>query len=282
MKPVGLCLLGLLLVLCLATAVAGSRRSHRNHKKSKRDTGVHIEIYYPKGLMVWYPQRSGMTGFGIEIFLNQRHLIDDEAACDICLNTTEVTYGKYVLRSDDAIVRGGDHLMYNAIKQKVNGSSYIMRSNEFYVAESRILPQQAQCPSRTPAASGSSSERIAQLEEEVNTLETIVYDIFQHCNNITQISKNLFLNFRPAESRLESKQLFDYTLNVLKEMLPKVDWDTVLINAYYYEDGVAFEVKTLIDKLKVLQMAKNFTQFTVNDLDDLEATTESNNEIDDY
>lgn len=280
MKPVGFCLVGLLLVgLCLSS-VEGGRRSH--HRKTKRDTGVHIEIYYPKGLMVWYPHRTGMAGFGIEIFLNQRHLIDDEAVCDICLNTTELTYGKYVLRSDDAIVRGGDHLMYNAIKQKVNGSAYIMRSNEFYVAESRILSQQAKCPPQSRPTSGSSTERIATLEEEVNALETIVYDVFQHCNNVTQISKNLYLNFRPAETtRLDSKQLFNYTRNVLKEMLPKIDWDAVLINAFYYEDGVAFEVKTLIDKLKVLQMSKNFTQFTVNDLDDMETTTEGN-EIEDY
>lgn len=279
MKPVGLCLVGLLLAgLCLAS-VEGSRR--KSSRKNKRDTGVHIEIY-TKGLMVWYPKRSEMVGFGIEIFLNQRHLIDDEAVCDICLNTTELTYGKFILRSDDAIVRGGDHLMYNAYKQKVNGSAYIMRSNEFYVAESRILPQQAQCPSGPRPASGSSAERIATLEDEVNALETIVYDVFQHCNNITQISKNLYLNFRPAEAtRLDSKQLFEYTRTVLQEMLPKVDWDTVLINAFYYEDGVAFEVKTLIDKLKVLQMAKNFTQFTVNDLDDMETTTEGN-EIEDY
>lgn len=279
MKRVGFCLVGLLLALCLTSVVEG-RKSHR---KSKRDTGVHIEIYYPKGLMVWYPQRPGMVGFGIEIFLNQRHMIDDEAVCDICLNTTEVSYGKFILKSDDAIVRGGDHLMYNAIKQKVNGSAYVMRSNEFYVAESRILPQQAQCSSKSRPPSGSSTERIATLEEEVNALETIVYDVFQHCNNITQISKNLYLNFRPAgETRLDSKQLFTYTKNVLAEMLPKINWDTVLINAFYYEDGVAFEVKTLIDKLKVMQMSKNFTQFTVNDLDDMETSTEGNNEIDDY
>lgn len=279
MKPVELCLVGLLLVgLCLTSVEGGHRKSSR---KNKRDTGVHIEIYYPKGLMVWYPQRSGMVGFGIEIFLNQRHLIDDEAVCDICLNTTELTYGKFLLRSDDAVVRGGDHLMYNAFKQKVNGSAYIMRSNEFYVAESRILPQQAECTSRPRPASGSSAEKIATLEDEVNALETIVYDVFQHCNNITQISKNLYLNFRPAQTiHLNSKQLFEYTRDVLIEMLPKVDWETVLINAYYYEDGIAFEVKTLIDKLKVLQMAKNFTQFTVNDLDDMESTTEGN-EIED-
>lgn len=273
-KPTtALCLVGLLLVLCVSYLEAGGRHRHRSHRKSHRDTGVHIEIYHPKGLMVWYPQRRGMISFGIEIFLNQKHQIDDEAVCDICLNTTEVTYGKFILRSDDAIIRGGDHLMYNAIKQKVNGTAYTMRSNEFYVADSRIISQKT---SSRPTPSGDQQNTVASLEEEINVLENVVYNVFQHCNNVTRTSKNLYLNFRPAETRLDSKALYAYTLNVLQEMLPKINWETVLINTFYYEDGVAFEVKTLIDKLKVLQMSRNFTQFTVSDLDDLEGTPEDN------
>lgn len=74
-----------------------------------------------------------MLGFGIEIFLNQKYSLD-EPKCDICLNTTEVTYGKFMIRSDNAIIRAGDHLKYRVIKQMVNGSVHAMKSNEFYVA----------------------------------------------------------------------------------------------------------------------------------------------------
>lgn len=273
-STVGLCLAILLLVLSATTLEA--RRKNR-----KRDQNVHIEIYYPKGLMVWYPKQRGMVSFGIEIFLNQKYDGSEELKCDVCMNTTEVSYGKFIIRNDNAIVRAGDHLMYRAIKQKINGSAYVAKSSEFYVAESRILPQLEECSPSVPTTRLSNDQsNIAMLEDEVTLLENIVYDAFQHCNNVTQTSKNLFLNFRPVDTRLDSKALFTNTLAELKKMLPKIDWDTVLVNAFYYEDGVGFEVKTLIDKLKALQMAKNLSQHTVTDLDDLDQfVDDESNEI---
>lgn len=257
--------LAILLLVLSATTLEARRRNHR------RDQNVHIEIYYPKGLMVWYPKHPGMTKFGIEIFLNQKYETSEEPKCDICLNTTNVSYGKFMIHHDSAIVRAGDHLMYRAIKQKVNGPAYVAKSNEFYVAESRILPQLDGCSSpTTPTKSSNDQSNIAMLEDDVTLLESIVYDVFQHCNNVTQTSKNLYLDLRPMDTRLDSKALFDYTLDVLKEMLPKIDWDTVLVNTFYYEDVIGFEVKTLIDKLKALQMSKSLGQQTVTVLDDLD------------
>lgn len=276
-----LCVSLLLLALCLPSS-EGKRHRYRGNRRSKCKTGVQIEIYNPKGLMVWYPKRPNMSEFRIEIFLNQKDSTDDEAVCDVCLNTTEVSYGKFIIRSDDAIIRGGDHLMYNAFKINANGSVYAIESNEFHVAESRIISRQAGCSSRSRSSIASVADdkkKIAMLEDELNVLENIVYGVIEHCNNVTQISKNLYLNFRPVDTRLDSRDLFNYTSSVLKEMLPKVDWDTVLIYATYYEDGVAFEVKTLIDKLKVLQMAKDLTNYTVSDLDELDGTLDEDNEI---
>ncbi|XP_058814221.1 uncharacterized protein LOC131678241 [Topomyia yanbarensis] len=273
-----LCLVGLLLALCVGSLEAGRHRKW----KSKRSSDVHIEIYHPKGLIVWYPQKPGVVKFGIEIFLNKQLMMAEEPVnCDICQNTTEVSYGKFIIENDDAIIRGGDHLMYNAIKQKANGSAYITRSNEFYVSESRIISRQKkECSLKGRSSLEKSKQSL--LEEEIYVLQGVVHDIFLHCNNVTRSSKNLYLNFRPADTRLDSKGLYNYTLNVLKEMLPQVDWETVLIHTFYYDDGIAFEVKTLIDKLKVLQMSKNFNQFTVSDMDDLDGSSNPDNEIELY
>ncbi|XP_058451916.1 uncharacterized protein LOC131430739 [Malaya genurostris] len=274
-----LCLVGLLLALCVVSLEAGRHRK----QKSKRHLDVHIEIYHPKGLIIWHPQQAGMVGFGIEIFLNkQLMLLEEPVTCDICQNTTEAAYGKFIIENDDAIIRGGDHLRYNAIALGDNGAAYIMKRNEFYVSESRILKRQKQeCSPKTQAASDL-QQYPSTMEEEIEILRNVVNDIFQHCNNVTRSSKNLFLNFRPADTRLDSKGLYNYTLNVLKEMLPKVNWDTELIHAFYYDDGIAFEVKTLIDKLKVLQLSKDFVQFTISDLDDLEGSSSTNNEIESF
>ncbi|XP_055639226.1 uncharacterized protein LOC129777160 [Toxorhynchites rutilus septentrionalis] len=276
-----LCLVAVLLVLCICPLEAGRHRN-RSHRKSKRDTGVHIEIYHPKGVMIWYPQRPGMVAFGIEIYLNKKHMVDDEPVCDICMNTTEVSYGKFILRNDNAVVRGGDHLMYNAIKQKVNGSAYVMKSNEFYVADSRIINTPTECSPNIRSQSEDKPSNVQTLKEDISLLENIVYNTYQHCNNITRTSKKLFLNFRPTETRLDSKELFKYTLSSLKDVLPKMDWDNVLVDAFYYDDGIGFEVKSLIDKLKALQMARNFVQLTVNDLDEFNDSSDDDNEIDTY
>lgn len=255
-----------ILLLVLAAPTLEARRKSR-----RRDQNVHIEIYYPKGIMVWYPKQQGIVGFGIEIFLNQKYESSEEHECDICLNTTDVSYGKFIIHNDNAIVRAGDHLMYRAIKQKKNRSAYVAKSNEFYVAASRILPQLDGCSSPISTTRSSNDDsKIATHADEITLLENIVYNTFQHCNNITQTSKNLFLNFRPLDSRLDSKALFDYTLDALKDMLPKIDWDTVLVNAFYYENGVGFEVKSLLDKLKALQMSNTLTRSTVTDLDDVD------------
>lgn len=265
-----LCLAGLLLALCVE---AGRYRS--SHRKSKRDTGVHIEIYYPKGVMIWYPQRPGMKGFGIEVYLNQKDKIDDEAVCDICLNTTELTYGKYILKNDDVIIRGGDHLLYEAIKIKTNGSAYVMKSDEFYVAESRIRLLKSDC-------SGSSNKKstVASLQEENDLLQNVISDLFQHCNNVTQASRNLFLNYSPISTEFSSQELQDMAKIVLQSLLPAIDWEDTLIRTFYFEQGVGLEVKTLVDKLKILQLSKRFTEFHIGDLDDMEVSGEANNEID--
>lgn len=270
----GLCLAALLLVFCVSTIEAGRNRHRSSHKK--RDSSVHIEIYYPKGLMVWYPQRPGVVSFGIDIFLNQKYVPLRDMVCDICLNTTEVSYGKFMLRSDDAIIRGGDHLTYNAIIQKVNGSAYSLKSNDFYVAESRILMRDVGCSStsNTGARVGNDESDVTKLEDDIALLENIVYDMVQHCNNVTQISKNLYLGVRPADTRLDAEALYKFTLEKLKQLLPKMDWDKTLINAYHYDEGIAFEVKTLVDKLKALQMARNSAPDTVTDLDEMDESNE--------
>ncbi|XP_055595321.1 uncharacterized protein LOC129745947 [Uranotaenia lowii] len=276
-----LCLLALLLVLCASSLAEGRRRNrYRGHRSRPRDTRVRIEIYQPKGIMVWYPKRPGMTLFGIEIYLNHEpsmmwhHDSAEEVTCDICMNTTEVSYGKFILRNDDAIIRGGDRLSYNVIKQKVNGSAYISASNEFFVAENRI---RSTCNRQVTTPPTTDPSTVNMLEDDISVLENVVYDVFQQCRNVSDITNNLFINVRPAsDTRMDSKQLYASTKATLEKLLPQFDWNLTLTNAYYYDDGVAFEVRTLIDKLKILRRAKDFVQYTIQDLDEIGMVDEDN------
>lgn len=264
-----LCLV--ILLLMITTLEARHHRDHHHKHHRKRDQHVHIEIYYPKGMLVWYPKQQEMAGFGIEIFLNQKHSVDTPK-CDICLNTTESTYGKFMIRNDNAIIRAGDHLKYRVIKHMVNGSIHAMKSNEFYVADYRLLPQLDGCSSSLSTSGTTKDPTSPGLKAEINLLESIIYDIFQHCNNVTQPSKNLFLHSHPEKPLLDSKALYNRTLQMLKKNIPSIDWDKKLMHAFYYENGVGFEVKTMIDKLKVLYLSKNMIQpnpYVISDLDEL-------------
>ncbi|XP_055545111.1 uncharacterized protein LOC129730093 [Wyeomyia smithii] len=251
------CLLVLLLIECVDFSNAGRGRYRKRH------SGVQIEIYHPKGVTVWYPKKQHVVMFGIEIYLNSPSM----KSCDICLNTTDSYYGKFILRDDNAIIRGSDQLRYKAIMQKIDGT-YFNEIGDFHVAESRIISRQTEC-SRDNQATTPNSD-VTKLQQKITVLQNVVSDLFQHCNNITQSSKRLYLNNHPMETELDSEGLHNYTLNELKKLLPSLDWDTLLIHTEYYGDGIAFEVKTFVEKLMVLQMSKASEQFTISDLDELD------------
>lgn len=278
MKPTASLLIVTLLVLLCASSL--DARSHKRRKSQRRiDLHENFEIYHPKGLTVWHPKVRGLVGFGVEVFLNQRSG-SSKPSCDICLNTTDISYGKFIIHDDEAIIRAGDNLKYRFIFQMSNGTTF-ERKGEFFVSGNRMFLQQERCSSKpTSSPAEVDQSKTAMYEEDINLLETIVYDVFQHCNNVTEISKNLYLNSRPAAAVLEPKQLFENTQGVLQNMLPKINWKTVLVNAFYYNDGVGFEVLTLIDKLKILQLSKSFVQTTIIDLDELDQSTDEGSSTD--
>lgn len=131
--------------------------------------------------------------------------------------------------------------------------------------ENRIVDLQESCSSTTSTSTTELAlPRAAALEEDISILEKIVHDVIEHCNNVMEISKNLYLDSRPAPN-LDPKKLYEFTLNELKTMLPEISWNTVLIDTFYFNDGVGFEVKTYLDKLKVLKLSTSFNQSAISE-----------------
>lgn len=75
---------------------------------------MNFEVHEPKGLTVSMVQHNpNTTLFGIELFVNHKPgLSNDSHQCDVCLNTTAVTYGKFIVEDDEAIVKKGDVFYY--------------------------------------------------------------------------------------------------------------------------------------------------------------------------
>lgn len=58
-------------------------------------------------------QRSpNNTFFGIELFINQDPKRSNETHCDVCQNTTTITYGKFIVEDEVVVIKKGDVLYY--------------------------------------------------------------------------------------------------------------------------------------------------------------------------
>ncbi|XP_040168977.1 uncharacterized protein LOC120903551 [Anopheles arabiensis] len=284
-------LLWLVAASCLLESVDARKSRGSSKRSSRRPKGVNIEIYHPKGVMVWYPYRAGMELFGIEIFINKANQpsssgdsSEEESTppvCDICLNTTEVSYGKFILRSEDAVIRSRDHVYYNAIVKKTSGKAYVSRSNDFYVSESRILlgdmtEKASSCNGTTAVANLSDNDK--RLEDEIKLLEAILLEVSDQCQ--ANRTKQLLLSAE-TPTRYDAKQLYQYVAGQLEQKLPAIDWNRTLVDAFYATNGIGFEVASTIYKLKVLKLAKALPDHPITDLDSFQ-TEDMTNDIDSW
>ncbi|XP_052896710.1 uncharacterized protein LOC128303701 [Anopheles moucheti] len=283
-------LIWLVAASCLLDSVDAKRRSGSSKRYSKRPKNVNIEIYHPKGVMIWYPYRAGMEMFGIEIFINKANQpVADSSeeditppTCDICLNTTEVSYGKFILRSTDAIIRKQDHVFYNAILKKASGEAYLSRSNDFYVSESRILHgdmtvNASACGRETAVAPLSDNDK--QLASEIKLLESILLELNDQCNQwAPNRTKQLLLNLE-TPTRYDAKQLYQYVTVELDQNMPAINWNRTLVEAFYVSNGIGLEMATMIDKMKVLKLAEKLPTSLITDLDSFQ-TEDMTNDID--
>lgn len=278
---------------CLLESVDARKSRGSSKRSSRRPKGVNIEIYHPKGVMIWYPYRTGMELFGIEIFINKANQpgasgdsSEEEATppvCDICLNTTDVSYGKFILRSEDAIIRSRDHVHYNAIVKKANGKAYVSRSNEFYVSESRILLGDMTggaggCGTAPSAATAVAnlSDNDKQLAKEIKLLEEILLELNDQCHAGDQNRTKQLLLSAETPTRYDAKQLYQYVEAQLAQKLPSINWNRTLVDAFYASNGIGFEVATIVDKLKVLTLAKALPDRPITDLDSFQAEDMTN------
>lgn len=125
-----------LIVLCgllLAVGLVVGHRHHHRHNHGGRHCGgwgchhhghhgrhhwrpqvplVNFEVHQPKGLEVSMVQRTpNVTFFGMEIYVN-KDPNSTIASCDVCHNTTTVSYGKFIITDEDAIIKRGDILFF--------------------------------------------------------------------------------------------------------------------------------------------------------------------------
>lgn len=89
---------------------------HGRHHWHHHAPFVNFEVHEPKGLTVSMVQRSpNSTLFGIELFINQDPMHSNQTHCDVCQNTTTITYGKFIVEDDVVVIKKGDVLFYHVL-----------------------------------------------------------------------------------------------------------------------------------------------------------------------
>ncbi|XP_058452145.1 uncharacterized protein LOC131430900 [Malaya genurostris] len=100
---------------------------HRHHGGHNWPRNLNFEIREPKGLEVSRIQMGpSETFFGIELYVNQDPR-ENGTRCDVCHNTTDVTYKKFIIEDEDVIIKKGDLLSY-----------YVLLGNESNVIRHQI------------------------------------------------------------------------------------------------------------------------------------------------
>lgn len=86
---------------------------HGRHHWHRHTPFVNFEVHEPKGLTVSVVQRSpNTTFFGVELYVNHDPAKSTDLQCDVCHNTTTITYGKFIVEDPDVIIKKGDVLFY--------------------------------------------------------------------------------------------------------------------------------------------------------------------------
>lgn len=246
-----------LLCLTVASVVEGGFwdwfRSDKN--KGHAVCRVEFEVFDPQGLRLWTAQKEQVKGFGVELFINPVRG-RNEQRCSLCRNTTEVKHGKFFLQDENVIVKSGDILEYVVITD--NGKSIQRHKPRKLIVDDFMIKPKGKCscpPSTvTPATPLETAKQVfEEPTAEIAMLERILERVSKKCAD-GAMSNFLFLQTdRTDGSTDDLKQIVSNYFESKDALKPLTK---TVISAEDGADGIVFRVTNIIDKLKILELAR--------------------------
>ncbi|XP_055638806.1 uncharacterized protein LOC129776898 [Toxorhynchites rutilus septentrionalis] len=236
------------LAFCFAPGQAGFLDWFRSSaNKGHSVCRVDFEVLDPQGIKLWTPHKPELKMFGIELYVNPVGRKNGPVVCNLCKNTTDSMHGKFFIQSDELIVKRGDILEYVVITD--NGKTVQRHKPKRMVVNEYIIKPQGRCacPTTTPqfVTHGSDSD------VEIDLLERVISHLSNRCSEGT-VSNYLFLQvLTPAESKVPLDHVRGY-LTANPALKPYVD---AVTSAEDYADGISFQMKSIVDKLKILELS---------------------------
>ncbi|XP_053677772.1 uncharacterized protein LOC128727850 [Anopheles nili] len=251
----------LLMVACFGLSFAGfldwfREPEHDGHKVGR----IHVEVLAPKGIRLWTAYNPETDLFGVELYVKYYGGQTEALECALCRNVTLPVDGKFMIEDQDLVARFGDVLQYSVITS--NGTTTERHAvRRMFVREELIKPNdRCVCQAGEPAASLQDTPL-----SEVELLEhMILRALSNRSRDCESISNWLVLR---AEPRHEQADLQEYVRSYLDLLLLRAKSRTRAVARWSrwrpseqvllvedHSDGIAFQVRTTIDKLKMLAL----------------------------
>ncbi|XP_050078295.1 uncharacterized protein LOC126565190 [Anopheles maculipalpis] len=228
------------------------------HKVGK----IYIEVLAPKGIRLWTAYNPDTELLGVELYVKYYGGRTEALECALCQNVTDPVDGKFMLEDPNLVARFGDVLQYTIIT--FNGTTTKRHpARRMFVREELIKPNnRCACAGLEPPV---------HLQDEplteVELLERMIQRALSNrSNDCESISNWLVLR---AEPRNEQANLLDYVRTYLDLLLLRAKWRTLdaggsgwtngrpselVVDVEDHVDGIAFQVRSTIEKLKMLEL----------------------------
>uniref|UniRef100_A0A182NEW9 CBM39 domain-containing protein n=1 Tax=Anopheles dirus TaxID=7168 RepID=A0A182NEW9_9DIPT len=247
-------------LICVVAIVVGVAEGglldwFRSDKNKGHDVcRVNFEVLDPHGLRMWTSQKPQMKGFGVELVINPVRGRKQQL-CNVCRNTTEVTHGKFFLQDENVIVKSGDILEYVIITD--NGKTVQRHKPRKLVVEDYLIKPKERCACPVSDVTSTATPARQVVDDpmaEIALLERILERVSEKCAE-GAMSSFLFLQTdrvdgAPVDDLKQIVRAYFEKKDALKPLL-----DTIL-TAEDASDGIVFRVKSIIDKLKILEIAR--------------------------
>ncbi|XP_050083315.1 uncharacterized protein LOC126569937 [Anopheles aquasalis] len=270
------------LFCCILAIIAGGFGTG-NRRGSSREIchwlNKRLEILRPRGLRITQPCSPSLVSFGIEVYIDreqqqQQKMIGGEMVpCDVCVNSTVATRDGTTIElfHPMAIIRAKDHLRYTITNHYRAGVTRQYRCS-FYVAQDRLKYETSITPSYCPTPVAQTT-KLSQSDKTL--LEEILNESIGQCREQTNM-----LVMADSNTVRTQKQMEQYVRSRLNSLVPGLDWGNAFKLIYKTEEGLVFELKSMIAKKKLLRIVKSIDE--AKDIQDYDSVAPSYHDIREY
>ncbi|XP_049536445.1 uncharacterized protein LOC125951564 [Anopheles darlingi] len=277
------------LFCCILAIIAGTfgKRYTGNRRGSSRATcnwlNERLEILYPRGLRIAQPKSSSLVSFGIEVYLNreqqqQQQQVGHDAMvpCDVCVNSTVATSDATTIElfHPTAIIRAKDHFQYAITNYYRDGVVRQYRCS-FYVAQDRLRYETPIAPSSCRTSIARTTDLGKPSQNDKMLLEEILNESIGQC--IEQTNMLVMADSNTVRTRAQMEQ---YVRSRLNALVPGLDWGNGFKLIYKSEEGLVFELESLIAKKKLLRLVQSIER--AKDIQDYDSVPPSYHDIREY